>query len=151
MNPRAEAFAGRYIVVADEDKAVVNLVIETLLGDGHAVFQAYDGLSATQLALGLKTCDLVISNTRVGGVAGLDLIHELRAHLPKLPVIYLANRERSTPELERRLPPDVPILREPFTAEELRAVVQPLLARKRPGRHGPSRFNAPRFRPRGWS
>jgi two-component system, OmpR family, response regulator len=151
MNPRAEAFAGRYIVVADEDKAVVNLVIETLLGDGHAVFQAYDGLSATQLALGLKTCDLVISNTRVGGVAGLDMIHELRAHLPKLPVIYLANRERSTPELERRLPPDVPILREPFTAEELRAVVQPLLARKRPGRHGPSRFNAPRSRPRGWS
>jgi two-component system, OmpR family, response regulator len=151
MNSRAEAFAGRYIVVADEDKAVVNLVIETLLGDGHAVFQAYDGLSATQLALGLKTCDLVISNTRVGGVAGLDLIHELRAHLPKLPVIYLANRERSTPELERRLPPDVPILREPFTAEELCAVVQPLLARKRPNRPGRSRFNAPRSRPRGWS
>jgi two-component system, OmpR family, response regulator len=151
MNSRAEAFAGRYIVVADEDKVVVNLVIETLLGDGHAVFQAYDGLSALRLALGLKTCDLVISNTRVGGVAGLNLIHELRAQLPKLPVIYLANRERSTPALERRLPSDVPILREPFTAEELRAVVQPLLARKRPGRPGPGRFNAPRSRLRGWS
>ena len=137
MSSRTHGFGGRYIVVADEDKATLNLVIETLLGDGHAVFQAYDGLSATQLALNLKTCDLVISNTRVGGMAGLDLIHELRAHLPKLAVVYLANPDRSTPQLERRLPPDVPILREPFTAEELRAVVRPLLTgktRRRPGR-----------------
>ena len=137
MISRTHGFGGRYIVVADEDKATLNLVIETLLGDGHAVFQAYDGLSATQLALNLKTCDLVISNTRVGGMAGLDLIHELRAHLPKLAVVYLANPDRSTPQLERRLPADVPILREPFTAEELRAVVRPLLAgksRRRPGR-----------------
>jgi CheY-like chemotaxis protein len=87
-------FDGRYIVVADEDRAVVGLVIETLLGDGHAVFHAYDGVSAKQLALGLKVCDLVISNTRVGGAAGVDLIHQLR---------------------------------EPFTANELRAAVRTLL------------------------
>jgi CheY-like chemotaxis protein len=82
-------------VVADEDQAVAGLVIETLLDDGHAVFQAYDGLSAVELALGLKVCDLVISNTRVGGVAGLELIHELRAQLPDLPIVYLANQGRS--------------------------------------------------------
>jgi len=67
MKSRTSGFAGRYIVVADEDKAVVTFVIETLLEDGHAVFQAYDGLSAVQLAHGLKICDLVISNTRGGG------------------------------------------------------------------------------------
>jgi CheY-like chemotaxis protein len=127
MNPPRSSFDGRYIVVADEDRVVASLVIETLLHDGHAVFQAYDGLSAVQLALGLKVCDLVISNTRVGGVAGLELIHELRAELPELPIVYLANEGRSWRGLERQLPDDVPVLREPFTAEELRAVVSPLL------------------------
>jgi DNA-binding response OmpR family regulator len=39
-----------HIVVADEDPAVLKFVIQTLRNDGHAVFQAYDGLSAVQLA-----------------------------------------------------------------------------------------------------
>jgi len=117
----------RYIVVADEDRAVVNFVIETLLADGHAVFQAYDGQTAVELALGLKVCDLVITNTRVGGHAGPELVAELREELPTLAILYLANEGHSGPDLERRLPADVPILREPFTAGELRDSVQPLL------------------------
>jgi two-component system OmpR family response regulator len=134
MNPPRSTFGGRFIVVADEDRAIAGLVIETLLDDGHAVFQAYDGLSAFELALGLKVCDLVISNTRVGGVAGLELIHELRAELPELPILYLANQGRSWAGVERQLPGDVPVLREPFTAEELRAVVHPLLTSGRKSR-----------------
>jgi hypothetical protein len=54
---------------------------------------------------------------------GLDLILELRDYLPWVAILYLANRGRSTPELERRLPGNVPILSEPFTADELRAAV----------------------------
>jgi DNA-binding response OmpR family regulator len=127
MSPRTSGDACRNIVVADEDKVIAGPVIETLLNDGHAAFHAYDGLSATQLALGLKVCDLVISNTRVGGVDGLDLIHELRERLPTLAILYLANRGRPTVELEAQLPWDVSILREPFTAQELRVAVRPLL------------------------
>jgi DNA-binding response OmpR family regulator len=127
MTVRTPGFNGRHIVVADEDKAVVSFVIDTLRGDGHAVFHAYDGLSATELAQALKVCDLVISNTRFEGEPGIDLIHQLRKRMPALPILYLANTGRSTPELERDLPPDVPILREPFTAEKLRAGVNTLL------------------------
>jgi two-component system nitrogen regulation response regulator GlnG len=143
MKPPRSAFDGRFVVVADEDRAIAGFVIETLLDDGHAVFQAYDGLSAVELALGLKVCDLVISNTRVGGVAGLELIHELRAQLPKLPILYLANHGRSWSGLERQLPDDVPILREPFTAEQLRAVVRSLLTADRESPPGPQRLHRP--------
>ena len=127
MSTRTAGFAGRHIVVADEDRTIVGMVVETLLNEGHAVFYAYDGLSANQLAFGLKNCDLVISNTRVGGKYGIDLIRELREALPHLPILYLANRDRSTPELEQQLPKNVPILREPFSAEQLRAAVRYLL------------------------
>jgi DNA-binding response OmpR family regulator len=143
MNPPKSRFGGRFIVVADEDRVIAGFVIETLLDDGHAVFQAYDGLSAVELALGLKVCDLVISNTRVGGVAGLDLIHELRAELPDLAILYLANHGRSWPGLERQLPDDVPVLREPFTAEELRAVVHQLLTGRHESRQRPQRAHRP--------
>jgi len=128
MSSRRPGFAGRYIVVADEDRTIANEVIEALTADGHAVFLAYDGVSALELAYGLKICDLVISNSRTGGKPGLELIRELRALLPAVPVLYLSNGHRSTPELERALPPGVAILREPFTAEELRGAVGPLLS-----------------------
>jgi DNA-binding response OmpR family regulator len=124
MSPRHAGTDCRYIVVADEDRTVVNFVIETLIADG----------------------DLVISNTRVGGLPGPDLIDELRAHLPRLPILYLADHCQSQPGLERRLPQNVPILREPFTADELRAVVKSLLGRaRRPDASGAARAaTAPR-------
>jgi DNA-binding response OmpR family regulator len=116
------------IVIADEDPSVVQFVIQTLRKDGNAVFHAYDALSAVQLATSLDRCDLMISNTRVEGVPGVELIHQLRRRHPDLPILYVANRGRSTPEIEARLPSGVPILREPFTAEELRAAVRPFVS-----------------------
>jgi DNA-binding NtrC family response regulator len=127
------AFSGRHIVVADEDRAMVEFVIKTLRDDGHAVFHAYDVPSATQLAMGLENCDLVISNTKVQGADGVELIQYLRKELPALPIIYLANTGRSTPEAEAKLPADVPILREPFTVENLRWTVAAVLDGKADG------------------
>ena len=125
--PAPAPFSGRYILVADEDPAVVDFVIRTLRRDGHGVFHAYDGRSAVELVYAMRKCDLVISNTRVDGMPGIELIRQLRHDRPAQPIVYLANAGRSTPEIEASLPPDVPIIREPFTADELRAVVTPLL------------------------
>ena len=127
MSLRRPGFEGRYIVVADEDRTIANEIIEVLTAEGHAVFLAYDGLSALELAFGLKVCDLVISNSRTGGKPGVELIHELRTMLPWVSVLYLANGGRSTPDLERDLPPGVGILREPFSVSELRHAVGSLL------------------------
>ncbi len=120
-------FSGRHIIIADEDPAMVDFVITTLRNDGHAVFHAYDVLSATQLALGLEFCHLVISNTKVQGADGVELMLYLRKIKPNLPIIYLANIGKSPPEAEAQLPADIPILREPFTAEALRSTVMAML------------------------
>ena len=100
--------------------------------DGHAVYDAYDALSAVQLAAALPQCDLVISNTKVVGADGVALIHQLREARPNVPILYVANIGRSTPEMEAKLPPGVPIIREPFPAEQLRATIRPLLDGGRP-------------------
>jgi DNA-binding response OmpR family regulator len=127
MDARIPDVAGSYIVVADEDRTIANFVMDTLETEGHSVFWAYDGISAIELALGLKVCDLVISNSRVGGQAGIDLIIDLRERLPWLSILYLANDARSTPQAERNLPADVPILREPFSSDDLLSAVRQLL------------------------
>lgn len=57
------------IVVADEDPAVVALVVTTLREDGNAVFHAYDVFSAVELVFAPDACDLLISNTRVARTA----------------------------------------------------------------------------------
>jgi DNA-binding response OmpR family regulator len=117
----------RRILVADENPEVVAFIIETLRADGYAVFHAYDGLSAIELAFAIDVVHLVVTNTRVSGLPGTELVYLIRARLPHLPIMYIANIDRSTPAIESRLPRDVPILREPFTAEELRAMVTSLL------------------------
>jgi DNA-binding response OmpR family regulator len=117
----------RHIIVADEDRDVVAFIIKTLREDGHAVFHAYDVLAATQLVFALNPCDLVLSNTKVEGADGVELVVQLRLKRPRVPIVYLANGGRSTAEIERQLPADVPILRVPFTAEKLRTVVNAML------------------------
>jgi DNA-binding NtrC family response regulator len=127
-SPTPTELAGRRrILVANEDPSVVASIIKTLREDGHAVFHAYDGLSATELAFALRKVHLVISDTKVNGLPGIELIYLLRERLPELPIMYLANTDRSTPAIESQLPSNVPILREPFTADELRVVVGRLL------------------------
>jgi hypothetical protein len=54
-------------------------------------------------------------------------VYLLRQRLPNLPIMYIANVDRSTPAIEGKLPRNVPIIREPFTAAALRALVGPLL------------------------
>jgi DNA-binding response OmpR family regulator len=120
----------RSVIVADEDPKIVAFITETLRQDGFAVFHAYDGLAATELAFHIEKVHLVITDTRVGGLPGIELVYLLRTKLPDLPIMYIANIDRSTPAIEAKLPRDVPIIREPFTADELRAVVGTLLARK---------------------
>ena len=61
------------------------------------------------------------------GLPGVELTYKLRSVMPTLPIMYIANIDRSTPAIEAKLPRDVPILREPFTAEQLRAMVNRLL------------------------
>jgi DNA-binding response OmpR family regulator len=126
-SPRSGSFHGPLHPRRRRDPAVVAFIIRILREDGHGAFPAHDGQSAIELVYSLRRCDLVISNTMVNGTAGIELIRQLRHDRPSQPIAYIANIGRSTPEIEAQLPPDVPILREPFTAEELRATVAPLL------------------------
>lgn len=121
-------FDRQRIVVADDESASADFIVDTLRRDGHCVTQATDALSATS-DFGLRDCHLLIMGAGIDSVPSIELIQELRDRLPALAILCLADEVWSTPDFESRLPADVPILREPFTAEALRAAVRPLLPR----------------------
>ena len=102
-------------------------MVRTLRDAGYCVFQAYNGRAAHDLSLHLKTVDLMITNTRMPGLQGPELIRYVRERLPALPILYVRNADQpATPPDD--LPPDVPTLAEPFTARQLLAAVGHLLA-----------------------
>jgi hypothetical protein len=94
-----------------------------LVKEGHAVFAAYDGLSACELAQYIPDLDLVISNTRMCSVKVPDLIVRVRSAKPWLAILHIGDPLPSTGPLA-----NVPTLREPFSSEELVAAITSLLA-----------------------
>jgi two-component system cell cycle sensor histidine kinase/response regulator CckA len=104
------------------------MMVRTLRRADHCVFQAYDGQAAFELVLALRNIDLLVTNTKMPGLNGPELIRHVRALLPALPILYVRNAG-SGATLPDGLPPDIPTLSEPFTAEQLLAAVKPLLQR----------------------
>jgi DNA-binding response OmpR family regulator len=119
-------FHRQVIVVADHDDPATTLVVEALRLDSHRVTHIRD-IEFAAIDLVLRECHLFICGPGTGGMHAVHLLSELRDNMPDVPVLCLATALRWTGRLEGLLPGDVTMLREPFTAERLRATVRPLL------------------------
>ncbi len=116
----------RCVIVADEVSPAAAFLIDTLRFDGHRVIHLSDARAAT-FDLALDDCHLFICGPSMGGMRAVHLITDLRDNAPDLPILCVAAALRWTRRLEGMLPEDVIMLREPLTAEGLRAAVRPLL------------------------
>jgi CheY-like chemotaxis protein len=115
---------GWRIIATDDNTSKLSAIVNTLRAAGHRVFAAYDGASALELVVQLPGVDLLITNTRLGEVDGPELMRrtrELRPGMPILHVIHGGDPDGGTP-------PDVLILREPFTPDRLLTAVRSLMA-----------------------
>ena len=81
------------ILVADDDEAMRSLLGASLRREGFEVQECVDGgeLLAELEAVrnGDPTPHLVVSDLRMPGVNGLDVLHWLRRWLPRVPVILI--------------------------------------------------------------
>jgi DNA-binding NtrC family response regulator len=114
------------IVVTDDDPKLMTFLVTTLRNAGHCVFAAYDGDSASELALLIPDLDLLVTNTRWGTVSNRELIRLVRSQKPGLPILHIGE---PMPNPDGLLD-DVPALREPFTADQLLGKVRDLVAHR---------------------
>ena len=115
---------GWRIIVTDDSTSKLSAIVQTLRDAGHCVFGAYDGLSAYELIVQLADIDLLITNTRLGAVDGLELMRRTRELRPNMPILHVVH----SGELPNPVPHDVLTVQEPLTPNQLLLVVGSLLA-----------------------
>ncbi len=106
---------GARVLLVDDDEGVRFVTAEALRALGHEVLEAASAAAAEALAHaeGLLTIGLLLTDVAMPGASGPELVARLRAERPDLPVIYLTGHAGGA-ELG-----DAPVLRKPFTGEDL--------------------------------
>jgi len=116
------------ILVIEDDDAIRQGVVDALQFEGYAVVEARDGCHGRQVASGLD-CDLVLLDLVLPGCDGLEILEEIRAGRPTLPVIILTARGAESDRVKGlRLGADDYVVK-PFSIVELLARVEAVLRR----------------------
>jgi two-component system, response regulator, stage 0 sporulation protein F len=118
------------VVVGEDDAEMRRLVVQALRRDGYDVGEAGDGTTLLALlhdrAARGEHIDLVISDIRMPGCTGLQVLERLRSANDRVPVILMTafGDEDTRIEAERR---GAVLFDKPFLLDDLRRAVGHLL------------------------
>jgi two-component system response regulator AtoC len=124
------------ILVVDDDAAVGRVLSALLAQDGHRATLANSAETALA-TLEKATFDLVISDVRMPGMDGLQLLKVLRARQPELPVVLLTAHGTVPLAVEAMREGAADFLQKPFDREEVLFVVKKVLASSQSTREAP--------------
>jgi DNA-binding response OmpR family regulator len=77
------------VIIADDERNIVDFLTDLLEDEGYRVIQAFDGRMVLD-ALRKRSADLVIADVMMPRMDGLTLQRELEAMFPTLPVILMS-------------------------------------------------------------
>ena len=109
------------ILVVDDDPEVREILAETLVEFGYGVTQAGSGEEALPVLEARPDIDLVITDVRMPGMSGLELVEQARARRVGLKVIVISGYFLPQPIAVR-------FLKKPFHMQELASAVRAELA-----------------------
>src|ERR1700724_4036480 len=121
------------ILVAEDDAPLADFLRQRLVQEQFAVQLAYDGNEAQRLAAN-QVFDLVILDLNLPGIAGLDVLRNIRSRKPDLPVMVVT-ASSMVEERVRGLDAGADdYIAKPFAFAELAARIRAVLRRgSRPG------------------
>jgi CheY-like chemotaxis protein len=105
------------ILVVDDDAEVREILAETLIEFGYAVVQANSGEEALPMLDSRSDLDLLITDVRMPGMSGLELVEQARSRSPALKVIVISGYFLPQPVAVR-------FLKKPFHMHELASAVR---------------------------
>ncbi len=131
---------GAKILVADDDRVVRRIVVTKLSGLGHDVTDVEDGQDALDLLEGGHIPNLLITDSLMPRMNGLQLVRALRQNsnpdLATLPIIMLTSRQGERDIIEGLEAGVDDYVIKPFSPDELAARVRTVLWRARRDREG---------------
>jgi DNA-binding response OmpR family regulator len=122
---------GKTVLVVEDDPAIRRGVVDALAFAGYATMEASDGASGRRLALE-SDCNLLLLDLVLPGRDGLDILREVRAQRPNLPVIVLTARASEDDRVRGLSAGSDDYVVKPFSVRELLARVEAVL-RRSPG------------------
>ena len=125
------AESGSRVLVADDDRIVRRIVVAKLSGLGYEVREAEDGQEALDLLVGGEVPDLLITDSLMPRMNGLELVRSIRSSpaLSALPVIMLTSRQSEHDVIEGLETGLDDYVTKPFSPDELVARVRTVLWR----------------------
>ena len=124
----AELTAAQIILVAEDEPAVRSLVEHVLRAAGFTVVAAVDGREALDLAEGLPTIDLLLTDVMMPRLNGPDLAVALRERRPDQRVLFMSGFTSDVLGGRGIVSPDIELLPKPFAPDDLLARVRAVLA-----------------------
>lgn len=127
--------AAGVVLLAEDERAVRDLIAETLRLEGHAVLPASDGEEALRIAREQDhRIDILVTDLAMPRMGGPELAERLRERLPGLPVLLITGYlgRAAAGEIESPIP-GAAVLRKPFTPAVLAARVREAIAARRGG------------------
>jgi PAS domain S-box-containing protein len=118
----------KILLVEDED-SLRDLVERMLVGMGHTVVAAANGAEALTLLQAHPDVDLLVTDVVLpGGMNGADVARAVRGSHPRVEVLFISGYPRDVSLDLDRDEAALHYLEKPFTAEELAAKLQEMLA-----------------------
>ncbi|WP_438015623.1 response regulator [Sorangium sp. So ce315] len=125
------------VLLAEDDRELRQLLAVALRRDGYEVLEAHDGnhllelMAASLVSSDGARPDIVVSDVRMPGKTGLELLAGLRRDDRSTPVVLItAFGDPETHAEAYRLGADA-VLDKPLDLDDLRLVVQALIAMRR--------------------
>ena len=129
------AESGSRVLVADDDRIVRRIVVGKLSGLGYEVREVEDGQAALDLLVGGEVPDLLITDSLMPRMNGLELVRSIRSNpevgLSSLPIIMLTSRQSEHDVIEGLETGLDDYVTKPFSPDELVARVRTVLWRTR--------------------
>ena len=122
MNPK--------ILVIEDDSSTASSLQKVLRGEGHEVDVVSRGDSGLEQALS-KDYNVVITDLRMPGLGGLELVAKLHAAKPKQPIILMTAHGTTETAIEATKRGACDYLLKPFEADELLDLVTSAVASSR--------------------
>lgn len=120
------------VLVIDDEQVVRNLIVEILIRAGYEPIGTGSAREALDL-LGTPELSLVVSDIVMPGLSGFDLLDEVRARRPSLPVLLVTGSGTEDHLQEALARGAAGLLVKPFSQAELRKRVADVIDRARSG------------------
>ncbi|HYZ49950.1 MAG TPA: response regulator [Nitrososphaeraceae archaeon] len=119
--------SNKYILAVDDDPDIARLTEQALSKHGFKVSSFTDALMALDyFKANHKNCSLVLSDIRMPGINGYELVTQVKKINPKVKVVLISAFEIQQKEFHNMLP-DVKVdafLQKPFHIQQLNEVIE---------------------------